>query len=522
MAEMYPEAQGMRTDVFMRNLKQQDLKDNNIAYTENGAQMYGTTGKALLDLNFTVSALRNASDEQIIEKYLLASDEDRNLALKWLFYARDIREGLGERQLFRIIFKYLATHTDPFCISRLLEFVPQLGRWDDLLDLFNTPLEQFVLAGISRTFREDMVRMQNDRPVTLLAKWMPSVNTTSPESRHQAVKIARYMGMSIPHYRKSLSKLRKHMDVIEVKMSDGKWDEIDYSKVPGRANMLYADAFLRHDPERRREFLEQVLNGSAKVHADTVYPHEIVHKICDDQYMDTDEIMSIRAMWESLPAPDQGIGRTVVVHDGSGSMMQCTSPGKSGVSCLDVATGLAIYFSQYLSGPFKNTFITFSRRPKLIDLTSCDNIFAKVAKVRQFKEVANTNVEAVFELILRTAVDGHISQLDMPDNILILSDMQFDACAEGSMGGRLTSNLFESIAATYNNYGYKIPRVCFWNISNRFGAIPMHTNDLGVALMSGYSINNVKLIMSGKLDPYEALLDVLNAERYSEIHYDLA
>ncbi|MCM1221772.1 MAG: DUF2828 domain-containing protein, partial [Lachnospiraceae bacterium] len=175
-------------------------------------------------------------------------------------------------------------------------------------------------------------------------------------------------------------------------------------------------------------------------------------------------------------------------------------------------------------GPYKNRVITFSRNPQFVDLNGYETLAAKVTHLCKYNECQNTNIEKVFDLILETAKANHLKQEELPDNVLIISDMEFDECAEDNHGGgrlwnapKLDHNLFNQIAVSYAANGYKLPRCCFWNAKGRSGVIPMIQNDMGVALMSGFSINNAKLIMSGKTDPYEVLLDVLNSERYADI-----
>lgn len=502
-------------DMFMSNLKQESLANHNVAFTENDARVYGSTGHALLDLNFSVAVMRNMSDEQIIEKFMAAFQEDKILATKWLFYARDVRMGLGERRLFRVIMNYMVR--DPMAWRHLIPLIPMYGRWDDILEFLGTPMEQEALRVIANQLHEDQVRVKNKQPISLLAKWLPSVNTTSATSRRQAIIIQRYLGISIPAYRKLLSKLRNETDVVERKMSANDWGLINYSRVPSRANLLYAAAFLKHDPERRRAFLDAVLKGEKALNAGVIYPHEIVSKITGSSHFNDMDQSSVEALWASLPAPPNP-GRTMVIMDGSASM-KCCPYKKSSVRCLDVSMALAIYFSQYLKGPFTNRFITFSATPRIVDLSAYDGIYEKVLTCQRYNECTNTNIEAVFELILQSAINNQMPQEDLPERLLIISDMEFDRAVDSNTdrAGYLNPNLFEHIAERWAQYGYKIPRVCFWNVYGKSGGIPMIQNDLGVSLVSGFSVNNIKLIMSEKVDAYEALVEVLSGPRYEAI-----
>jgi hypothetical protein len=327
--------------------------------------------------------------------------------------------------------------------------------------------------------------------------------------------------MSPKEYRKMLSELRKYIDVVERKMSAKQWSEINYEAVPSRANLIYNDAFLRNDEERRREYLGKLEKGEAKINAGVLFPHDIVHKYGRAYCADT----ALEGMWKALPDTVKGCGNTIVVADGSGSMT--CRVGNTDVSALEVANSLAIYFAEHSSGEFKDKYITFSERPQFVDFSKAKNLREKLAIARSHNEVANTNIEAVFDLILTTAVKNHMAQEDIPANILIISDMEFDSCATtnterrggwyGTYCERPTATLFETIEQKYRAAGYKLPRLVFWNVNSRTGTIPVKENELGVALVSGFSVNIAKMVMSGKTDPYECLLEALNVERYQPI-----
>lgn len=495
--------------------------DNETKLTENGAVAYRTSGKKLLDLNFAVASLRSASECDIITKFIHAYFEDEVIATKWLFYARDVREGLGERRLFRVVMEEFANQK-PKAVKELIKLVPEYGRWDDLWCLLETELRKDVVYLIGEQLSFDEYNMKNNKPISLLAKWLPSENASSTQTKQYATIIRKELGRSSRDYRKMLSKMRKYIDVVECKMSAKQWNEINYEAVPSRANLIYNNAFLRNDEERRREYLGRLERGEAKINAGTLYPHDIVHKYGYGYNVDS----TLEGLWKALPDTVKGCGNTIVVADGSGSMT-CNVGGNTGVSALDVANSLAIYFAEHSSGEFKDKYITFSEKPQLVDFSKAKNLRDKLTIARRHNEVANTNIEAVFDLILKTAVKNRMSQDDMPKNILIVSDMEFDACAttnttRGSSGwysyrNAPTTTLFDTIAQKYAAHGYKLPRLVFWNVNSRTDTIPVKENDLGVALVSGFSVNIVNMVMSNKLDPYECLLDVLNTERYQPI-----
>lgn len=501
---------------FMKSLKEE--LDNRTQLTENGAVGYATTGKALLDLNFSVSSLRNKSEKEIINKFIDAYYEDPLRAIKWLFYLRD-REALSERRSFRVILKYLAREENkPELVKELLPLISEYGRWDDIFVLVDTVLQDDVISLIKKQLKEDVKNMKAEKPVSLLAKWMPSMTAYSVKTKHLAFTIREALGMTPKEYRNTLSSLRKYLDVVERKMSAGEWDKINYSTVPSRANLLYSKAFLKHDEERRREFLNALERGDkdVKINASVLFPHDIVHRYAETGWgswntrikpVDT----TLEELWKALPDFVEGNSNTICVADGSGSMT-ATISGTS-VRALSVANALAIYFSERCNGQFKDKYITFSRQPQFVDFSNANTLQEKIKIALRHNEVTNTNIEAVFDLILNTAINNNMSQEDIPRNILILSDMEFDYATSG----RMDKTLFEEIELKYQYHGYKLPRLVFWNILSRTGTIPVKQNELGVALVSGFSPAIVKMVLSNSTDPYECLIEQLNTERYKPV-----
>ena len=490
---------------FMNAIK--NTLNDEVSITENGAIGYRTSGKNLLDLNF----------------------EDNILAMRWLFYARDAREGLGERRLFRVILADLV-NSNPEMVIPVINQIPEYGRYDDLWCLLDNPESaRTVYQIIESQLRQDLKNMAAGKPVSLLAKWLPSINASSEKTKEYGKKICRYLRISEREYRKTLVMLRKYLDVVEVKMSSKNWSEIKYEAVPSRANLIYNDAFLRNDEERRRDYLGKLEKGETKINASTLFPHDIVHKYMNNGWYGgrlEAKNATIEALWKALPDTVKGCGNTIVVADGSGSMTTKVDP-KSSVTALDVANALAIYFAEHSSGQFKDKYITFSERPQFVDFSHCNSLHAKLQNALTHNEVANTNIEAVFDLILTAAINNRMSQEDLPANILIISDMEFDDCASCNTHDRdywgrprrvnPDQRLFAVIAKKYADAGYKLPRLVFWNVNSRTDTIPVKENDLGVALVSGFSTNVAKMVMSGKTDPFECLLETLNSERYDPI-----
>ena len=498
---------------FIENMKETLNEEMNETYTENGALMYRTSGKALLDLNFAVSSMRNMTEPEIIKKFMAAYGEDKMLALKWLFFARDARGGLGERRLFRVCFKHLVT-IDKEVVIKLVPLIQEYGRWDDLLCLVDTDLADIVYKTIKNQLYLDYKNSLDKKPVSLLAKWLPSENTSSQKTRKMARQIIVGLETTPKYYRTLLAHLRKYIKIVETLMSENQWGEIEYPTVPSRANLIYKNAFLKHDEERRKEFLSSLDKGETTINAGVLYPHDIVHRYIEyhgwKEEVRKEVDSTLENLWKSLPDYVEGESNTICVADGSGSMT--SKVGRTNISALSVANALAIYFAERCKGDFKDKYITFSSRPELVDLGCGENLRERIAIALQNNEVADTNIQKTFELILTTAVKNNLPQNEMPKNILILSDMEFNQGTSGT-----GKKLFKEIEDEYKAAGYKLPRLIFWNIDSGNLGVPVRENELGVALVSGFSPTIIKMVLSEKTDPYECLLEQLNSERYQKI-----
>lgn len=458
--------------------------------------------------------------DYVVQKFSRAFYEDKLLATKWLFFAGDVRGGMGERRLFRLCM-YALAGSEPKLVKALLPLIPEYTRWDNLVILLNTDLRDDVAQIIKTQLDADIQNKSQGKQVSLLAKWLPSMNATSAETRALAKLLITKLGMTAKQYRQTLSGLRKYIGVTEVKMSAGAWQDIAYDKVPSKANLLYGQAFLKHDEKRRNKYLEALQRGETKINASTLFPHDVVHKYSNGwrlaRYDETTE-----QLWKALPDYVQGNDTTLCVADGSGSMS--ASVGKTNVTALEVANALAIYFAERCKGQFKDTYITFSENPQIVSFANCKSLHDKLGVALSHDEVANTNIEAVFDLILTTAVKYKMKQSELPANVLILSDMEFDTCAidnecvkTNNYRRMLDNRLFEVIGARYAEHGYKLPRLIFWNICSRTLTVPLTTNKLGVALVSGFSPAVLTMVLSGDLDPYKCLIDQLNTPRYDEV-----
>ena len=518
---------------FLNSLEHTLMEQSNVSITENGAAGYRTTGKALLDLNFAVSSLRSVSEEEIVKRFIKAFYEDKLLAVKWLFFASDVRQGMGERRLFRVIFSYLAENHSEMA-KAVLTLVPEYNRWDNLWCLLDTKLAGDVIDLVKNQLAADRKNMEEQGTVSLLAKWMPSINASSGETRRLAKLLAAGLGMTNGKYRKILAGLRDYLRVVETRISRGGWEEICYEQVPSRASMLYRNAFLEHDTERRRAYLESLKKGETKIHADVLFPSDIVHEYCKSPGIRRARLhrevdATIEELWKALPDYVQGASNTICVVDGSGSMLRPAARKEAGraytriaqsseLSCMEVANALAIYFSERCSGELNGRYITFSSRPQFVNLKNAATLREKLEIASAYNEVANTNIEAVFALLLETAIQGKLKQEELPETVLVLSDMEFDYCVCDSNDTPVRSDkLFQEIAKQYQKWGYKLPRLVFWNIASRTETIPIKQNELGVALVSGFSPAIMKMVLSTQTDPYECLLEQLNGARYEAV-----
>jgi len=494
----------------------------NVSVTENGAVGYKTTGNKLLDLNFMLSSMRNMDEEEIWIRFMQAYNENPTLTMLWLFFARDCRDGCGERRTFRVIFKRFCRE-NPRIAGLLMHLLPVYGRWDDVIDVYASDVPCEVRESAFRVIMKQlMADLDNERarkPISLLAKWLPSPATSSKETRRRAEMLRNALGYTPRQYRKMLSKLRGYLGVTERFMSANEWDQINYEAVPSRAAMNYREAFGRHDGDRYTEYLSNVKEGKAKINASTLYPYDIVHAYMtgdawDERVKDTDD--TLEAQWKALPSTVPDNQSTLVIVDGSGSMS--TRIGSTTVTCHDVARSLGIYFSEKLKGPFKDRFITFSANPKYVDLSNIRTLRNKLALMVEYDDCSNTDLAKTFDLILGTAVTNHLSQDELPVNILIVSDGEFDGMTyhyeRNGHSGSADAALFDTIRHRWEANGYKLPRLVFWNVCSRTGTIPVKENDFGVALVSGFSPSIADMVMSAELDPYKCLVNKITSDRY--------
>ena len=511
-------------NTFMNGLK----NATNIGYTENGAIKRNTTNSALLDMFGMGGAYRKRSDEDVILMVRKAFAENPVYTLKCLFYLRDVRGGQGERRFFRVAMKDLAK-TQTEAARRNLRHTPEFGRWDDLYIFVGTPLEAEAFAFI----REQLTLDVQCKTPSLLAKWLKSENTSSADSRALANKTRRALGMSHKEYRKTLSILRERINVLERLMSAGKWDEIEFDKIPSKAGMIYKNAFARHDLERaKREkpvqtYAEFAKDETKTVNAKTLYPYECVAEALKlfrtGSYwsmrslppMDDTNRLMVNKYWSNLYDYFQGATfNGIAVVDTSGSMVSSDAAAP-----INVAISLGLYCAEKAKGPFAGHYISFASRPQLIETAGVD-FCDKVQRIYRTNLVDNTNIEATFDLLLDTAIRNKCSQDDLPQNVLIISDQEFDSARgyynfRGRSNGDDTATLMEKIKTKWERYGYQMPSLIFWNVQARQDNIPMKVQD-GVSFVSGFSPSIFQQIMSGKT-AFNLMYEVLDSKRYEVI-----
>lgn len=498
----------------MENLLNSLKSATNYILTENGAITHKSTLNPVLDMFALGGAYRNRSDEDCITLFKKAFQSNEELAMKCLFYLRDVRGGQGERRFFRVCFRGLAEYGSD-AAARNLKNVPEFGRWDDLIyTTINTPLQNDAYEIIKHQFTLDL---KCETP-SLLAKWLPSENASAAKTKKAASSIRNYLGLTHKEYRKALSVLRARINVLEKLMSQGRWDEIEFDKIPSKAGMKYRNAFAHKEITAAR-YATFMKSKNTKVNAGVLNPVDIAHQIFHFGYGTTTEIdrQAWQKYWDNLKDYYNGrVENGIAIVDVSGSM--------SGTP-MEAAVSMGAYIAERGKGPFKNHFITFSNSPELVEFEGVD-IYDKFRRAVRADWGGSTNIEATFDLMLNTALTEHIVPEDMPERLYIFSDMEFNHCiSTGRPNGDRwgygeyhdqdsMETLLEGIAKKWANAGYKLPHTIFWNLDARQDNVPA----LGgrFSYISGFSMNMVEQILSGK-DGIDIMLDKLGSERYKVI-----
>lgn len=461
---------------------------NQEARTENGMKARKLTANAAVDLFYKIGASRG---KNIVPDFTAAYVQDPNVALRIAAWSRDARGGAGERQIFRDILKHLEA-TNVKAALALMTKVPELGRWDDLLVVESSALKQIAFEMIKNALNADN---------GLCAKWMPRKGAL-------AVELREYLGWSPKFYRKRLVELTK---VVEQNMCANAWDEINFSHVPSVASARYKKAFNRHTP-KYAEYVQNLVKGEdpkVKVNASVAFPYDVLKGRISNYGIkfDQTELDLIQKQWEALPNY-VGDANILPLVDVSGSM-SCAAGKNNKLSCLEVAVSLGLYLADKNTGKFKDTFLTFSAKPQLVTLKG--NINQKIDQMVKSDWEMNTDLHAAIKKILEVAVKGSVPQEEMPKMLLILSDMQFDACVT------FDDSAMQMIERSYIAAGYEMPKIVFWNL-NAYDNVPVKFDESGTALVSGFSPAIVKPLLSGNLEeftPEAIMLKTVMVDRYA-------
>lgn len=481
------------------------MNEANLTRTENGAMTDRSTGSECLDLFASIGALRSAAEEDMVRRFLHAYAENPDLAMKILFFARDIRGGLGERRVFRVLLRWLADN-EPASCRKNLSLIAEYGRYDDLLALIGTACEEDALAVIREQLDRDLAALADDRPVSLLGKWLPSVNASNQETVRLAKRIARFLGLTDAAYRRTLTALRAKIRILENNLRERDYT-FDYAAQPSKALFKYRKAFLRNDGVRYHTFLAAALENAETLHTGTLVPYEVISPIVSwngCRSVTEEERKALDVTWNALE-DYTGNENAIAVVDGSGSMYWGGNPLPA-----TVAQSLGIYFAERNTGAFHNHFITFSADPQLVEIKGRD-LYEKVRYCMSYNDCSNTDLEKVFRLILETAVKNHLEQKDLPERLYIISDMEFDCCSHADLTN------FEEAKRAYAAAGYRLPEVVFWNVQSRQEQVPVKRNEQGAVLISGCSPRIFRMLANGCFEPYQFMLEVLSSERYAAV-----
>lgn len=489
---------------FMNNL----TNATNFDYTQNGALAYKSTKSAVYDMFALGGAYRQRSDEDCILLFKNALLENESLALKCLFYIRDCRGGQGERRFFRVCYHWLA-RVAPDIARRNLHLLSEYGRYDDLFCLIDTPLDVEALQFIKEQLALDV----SCKTPSLLAKWLPSENASSKETKRLASIVRNYLNMSHRQYRKTLSILRERINIVERLMSKNEWDKIEFDKIPSKAGLVYKNAFARRDIIAKK-YESFVKDENKTVNAKTLYPYEVVRKAVNcfgGHYYDNSteiERLAIEKYWNNLPDYLNGADCSMMcVVDTSGSMTW----GGGGVLPIDVAISLGMYCAERLGGAFKDHYISFSSRPQLIKVEGVDFV-DKVKRIYRTNLCENTDIKATFDLLKNVALKSKVE--DIPKTIVIISDMQIDRMSCGGWNENTTATEMERIRREWAAVGLTLPNLVYWNVNASKNTIL--DVGRGVTFVSGCSPVIFEQILAGKTG-YELMLDKLMSARYAEV-----
>lgn len=462
----------------------------NTTYTENGAITNRSSFDPVVDFFALAGGMRD-NPARAADLFADAFAADPQTAVRTLFYLRDIRGGQGERDVFRAGLAWLRDNV-PTAYFQVVELVPEYGRWDDVLHP-GVARDGYVLELIGRQLNVDLLNYGASarEPVSLLAKWLPSENTSSQATRELAATLRMAMGLTAPQYRRILSKLRGRIRLLEHDMSSNNWENIDYAKLPSQAHRKHVAAFERHTPERYAAYLASVERGEAKINTAALYPYEVYDMACAGKGSAAD------VMWANLPDYTNG-KNALVMADVSGSMW-----GRP----MSVSVSLALYFAERNEGPFNGHFLTFSGDPQLVKVQGT-NLRTRLHNIESANWGMNTDLMKAFRSILAAAIRSDAAP---PSVLYVISDMEFDQATTGNQ-----ETVFALAQTEFARAGYELPHVVFWNVNARSRQVPATILDGRVSLVSGCSPTVFGMAVEGK-SARELVDAVVNSERYNRI-----
>lgn len=441
--------------------------------TANGAVTHSTSLNAVVDMFFLAGASRKMDEKAMINIFVKAFDQDPILAIKCLFWSRDVRGGAGERRFFQVVMKSLIKNFPyPELVDQLMINVPEYGYWKDVFTL-----EEPTTNNLNWL----TTQLEENPNKGLLAKWWPRKGKWF-SSAHK------YLNVTPKEFRKRLVELTK---VVETQMCNREFEAIKYEQVPSQAFQKYKKAFAKRDEARFVKFITKALKGEVKINSSTLFPYQLYQS-----YYQGKDRNTLDAQWKNLPD-----------YVGEGSFLpMCDVSGSMGGLPMDISVSLGVYLSERNKSVFKDAFLTFSGLPTLQYLKG--TVSQRFDQLRTAHWAMNTDLTAAFELVLDKAVQNQLLQSDMPDTILIISDMEFDPAWMGKTN-------YETIQMMYENAGYTAPKIAFWNVKGREGNVPVNAKASNVALISGASPAIVKNVLAGKdFTPTGIMLETLNSDRY--------
>ncbi len=478
--------------------------------TWNGADTLTTTLNKCLDMFGRAGAMRHADRLDKMQLFADAYEENPDMAMKLLFYTRDVRGGYGERQTFLDMVTWLANKHTESVEKNLWAFI-EYGRAKDLYALVGTPAENAMWDFIKAQFELDLRNMRAGKGISLLAKWIATPDASSVETAALGKKTAYKLGYTFKtmrDYKRKLRSMRAYLDIPEAKMSTGRWSEIEYANVPSQCLLRNKDAFMSHDGERYSDFINSVNKGEAKINTGALTPCDIMMKVRKDYSSD------LETMWANLQ--DYCDANALVMCDTSGSMSGW-SWEREKIQPIDVAISLSMYFAERNKGDLKNLFMTFESNPHLLEIKG-DTLKQKFENIYKAPWGGSTDLEGAFEELLDICQTHNVKPDEMPDALVVISDMQINSCTWDTVGVDNKLTFYEQMSKMYEEAGYRLPQVIFWNVNAVNPSFHASATQGGVSLVSGYSPAVFKAVMQniGKT-PLDLMLSIVNSERYANI-----